>query len=97
MATDKTSDGRNAAGSVSAMTFAYGDARSDVASRLVDVKAIRASSGMTQKAFATAYGFTLGALRDWEQGRKPPERTARVLLRVVAEAPDAVARAASVS
>lgn len=59
----------------------------------VDVKAIRMASGLTQKAFATTYGFTLGALRDWEQGRKRPERTAQVLLRLVAEEPEAVARA----
>lgn len=59
----------------------------------VDVKAIRKASGMTQEAFASTYGFTIGALRDWEQGRKRPERTARVLLRVIAAAPDTVARA----
>ncbi|WP_157019477.1 helix-turn-helix domain-containing protein [Mesorhizobium xinjiangense] len=59
----------------------------------VDVKAIREASGMTQKAFANTYGFTLGALRDWEQGRKRPERTARILLRVIVQAPDTVARA----
>lgn len=50
---------------------------------------------MTQQVFASTYGFTVGALRDWEQGRKRPERTARVLLRVIADAPDAVARAVS--
>lgn len=59
----------------------------------VDVKAIRKASGMTEEAFASTYGFTLGAIRDWEQGRKSPERTAWVLLRVVAEMPNAVARA----
>src|SRR3546814_6385597 len=63
----------------------------------VYVKAIRKASGMTQEAFASTYGFTLGAVRDWEQGRKSPERTARVLLRVVAEVPDAVARAVAKS
>lgn len=62
-------------------------------SPLVDVKAIRKASGLTQEAFAGTYGFTLGALRDWEQGRKRPERTAQVLLRLVAEEPEAVARA----
>nr|WP_274709344.1 helix-turn-helix domain-containing protein [Nitratireductor luteus] len=61
----------------------------------VDVKAIRKASGMTQEAFASTYGFTLGALRDWEQGRKRPERTARILLRVIVHAPDTVARAAA--
>jgi DNA-binding transcriptional regulator YiaG len=63
----------------------------------IEVKAIRQASGMTQQAFASTYGFTLGALRDWEQGRKCPERAARVLLRVIAEAPEAVARAAAMA
>lgn len=63
----------------------------------VDVKAIRKASGLTQTAFANTYGFTLGALRDWEQGRKRPERTAQVLLRMVAEMPDVVARTVSKS
>lgn len=59
----------------------------------IDVKAIRRASGLSQQGFASTYGITLGALRDWEQGRKHPERAARVLLRVIAVAPDAVARA----
>lgn len=63
----------------------------------IDVRAIRKASGLTQEVFASTYGFTLGALRDWEQGRKRPERTAQVLLRVVAEAPEAVARAVAKS
>lgn len=63
----------------------------------VDVKAIREGSGLTQTEFARTYGFTLGALRDWEQGRKRPERTAQVLLRMVAEMPDLVARAVAKS
>jgi putative transcriptional regulator len=61
----------------------------------VDVRAIRKASGLTQQAFAKTYGFTVGALRDWEQGRKQPERTTRVLLRMISEAPDAVARVVS--
>lgn len=59
----------------------------------VDLKAIRRASGMTLQVFAFTYGFTLGALRDREQGRKRTERTATVLLRVIAQMPDAVARA----
>ncbi len=70
-----------------------GDARHAGGHQRVDVKAIRRASGMTQEVFANTYGFTLGALRDWEQGRKRPERTACVLLRVIAEAPETVARA----
>lgn len=87
--------GRIAAGFVGAITFPEGEMLQSRVHHTVDVKAIRKASGMTQQVFASTFGFTIGALRDWEQGRKRPERTARVLLRVIAEAPDTVARAAS--
>jgi putative transcriptional regulator len=95
MAKRETLSGRIEAGLVDATNFAEGDAPRGRAHHPVDVKAIRKARGMTQQVFANTYGFTVGALRDWEQGRKRPERTARVLLRVIADAPDAVARAAS--
>jgi putative transcriptional regulator len=56
----------------------------------VDVRAIRKAMGMTQDAFAARYGFSLGAVRDWEQGRKQPEASARILLKVIEKRPDAV-------
>lgn len=59
----------------------------------VDVRAVRRARGMTQKAFAEAFGFTVGAVRDWEQGRKRPERSARILLAVIESEPDVVTRA----
>jgi putative transcriptional regulator len=46
----------------------------------VDVAAIRAKLGLTQKEFATRFGFSKGAIRDCEQGRKVPE-AARILLK----------------
>ncbi|MFT7179287.1 MAG: putative transcriptional regulator [Oceanospirillaceae bacterium] len=61
----------------------------------IDVQQLRAVSGLTQKAFAQRYGFTLGAVRDWEQGRRTPERSARILLRVIEQAPSVVERALS--
>ncbi len=87
--------GRFGAGFVGTITFAEGEMSPSRMHSSVDVKAIRKASGMTQQVFASTFGFTVGALRDWEQGRKRPERTARVLLRVIAEAPDTVARVAS--
>ena len=57
----------------------------------VDVKAIRKKLKLTQEAFATHYGFTVSAVRDWEQGRRQPEASARVLLKVVEKHPDIVA------
>ncbi|MEM9014481.1 MAG: type II toxin-antitoxin system MqsA family antitoxin [Pseudomonadota bacterium] len=56
----------------------------------VDVKAIRKKLKLTQQEFADRYGFTLGAVRDWEQERRQPETSARVLLKVVEKHPDIV-------
>ena len=59
----------------------------------VDVKKIRRRLGLSQEAFAATYGFALSAVRDWEQGRRRPERSARILLKIVEKEPEAVARA----
>jgi putative transcriptional regulator len=59
----------------------------------IDVKKIRARLGLSQAAFAATYGFALSAVRDWEQGRRRPERSARVLLKIVQKEPEAVTRA----
>lgn len=56
----------------------------------VDVKAIRKKLKLTQADFAARYGFTLGAVRDWEQNRRQPEASARVLLKVVEKHPGIV-------
>ena len=59
----------------------------------MDVRAIRAKLGLTQTAFAARFGFSLAAVRDWEQHRRRPEAAARVLLKVIDRVPEAVARA----
>jgi putative transcriptional regulator len=59
----------------------------------VDVRKIRARLGLSQEAFAQTYGFAISAVRDWEQGRRTPERSARILLKVVEREPEAVSRA----
>ncbi len=59
----------------------------------VNVKKIRARLGLSQESFAQTYGFALSAVRDWEQGRRQPDRSARILLRVVEKEPEAVTRA----
>ena len=56
----------------------------------IDVKAIRANTGLSQAAFAARYGFTLGAVRDWEQKRRRPEASARILLKVIEMRPEVV-------
>jgi putative transcriptional regulator len=57
----------------------------------VDVKAIRKSLKLTQEQFARRYGFSVSAVQDWEQDRRRPEASARVLLKVVEKHPDIVA------
>ncbi len=59
----------------------------------VDVKAIRQRMKMTQAQFSARYGFPLGTLRDWEQGKGKPDTSARVLLLVISKEPEAVERA----
>jgi putative transcriptional regulator len=59
----------------------------------VNVKRIRTGLGLSQESFAQTYGFALSAVREWEQGRRQPDRSARILLKVVEKEPDAITRA----
>jgi putative transcriptional regulator len=59
----------------------------------VDVKAIRGKLGLSQAAFAERHGFSLGAVRDWEQGRRVPDQSTRAFLKVINAEPEAVTRA----
>jgi putative transcriptional regulator len=67
--------------------------RVDPRSRDVDVVAIRARAGLSQRAFAERFGLDPRAVQDWEQGRRKPTRAAASYLRVIDKAPDAVAAA----
>lgn len=58
-----------------------------------DPRAIRQGLGLTQDEFARQFGIPVGTLRDWEQGRRFIDATARTLLRTIALAPDVVERA----
>ncbi len=55
-----------------------------------NVKQVRERFGLSQVKFAALMGISVGTLRNWEQGRRRPEGSARVLLRVVARHPEAV-------
>lgn len=57
------------------------------------VKTLRRALGLTQDAFAARYGIPVGTLRDWEQGRSKPDKTARSYLQVIAADPEGVANA----
>ncbi len=58
-----------------------------------DVKAIRHKLGLSQTAFARQFGFSVRTVQQWEQARAVPDRPARILLRVIETAPNAVKRA----
>ncbi len=59
----------------------------------VDVAKLRQRLGLSQAAFARAFGLDVTALHAWEQGRRRPDRAARILLAVIAKEPQAVLRA----
>jgi putative transcriptional regulator len=59
----------------------------------INVKKIRTRLGLSQESFAATYGFAVSAVRDWEQGRRRPERSARILLKIVEKEPEAITRA----
>ena len=49
--------------------------------------------GLTQEQFARRFEIALGTLRDWEQGVRIPDSTAKAYLRVIEQDPEAVAAA----
>lgn len=53
----------------------------------IDVKALRKANNMTQETFARTYGFTKSSVREWEQRRRRPDRTARIVLSMIAHEP----------
>ncbi|HWM93138.1 MAG TPA: NadS family protein [Thermoanaerobaculia bacterium] len=55
-----------------------------------DVRSLREKHGLSQSRFAALMGISVGTLRNWEQGRRKPEGSARVLLKVVEKHPEAV-------
>jgi putative transcriptional regulator len=59
----------------------------------VDVRAVRASTGLSRTEFARRFALDPRALQDWEQGRRRPDRAARAYLAVIARRPDAVEEA----
>ena len=56
------------------------------------MRGLRTRQGLTRKAFAERYGLDARTLEGWEQERYAMDRSARVLLLVIAHEPDAVLR-----
>ena len=55
-----------------------------------DVVAVRSKTGLSQPAFAKSIGVPLGTLKNWKQGRRRPEGSARVLLALIEKRPSIV-------
>ena len=49
----------------------------------LQVKAIRAKTGLTQSRFAEVLGVSKRTLENWEQGRRYPTGPARALLKIL--------------
>jgi len=86
------------AGLRDAIAYAKGDASRARVTRIdvpqcIDVKKLREGLNMSQPEFALKFGFSLGTLRQWEQGRRAPDGAARVLLTVISHSPKAVEKA----
>jgi len=59
----------------------------------VDVKRIRAATGLTQDRFADLIHVKAATLRNWEQGRRRPTGPAQALLKVIEREPKAALKA----
>lgn len=81
-----------------AVAFARGDKergreRLVAVPRDVDVRAIRRRLGMSQPEFAARFGFSVGTVRNWEQGHRRPEGPSRILLTLIERIPEQVSQA----
>ena len=71
----------------------------DLPCRIVDdpaaerILALRKRLRLSRQRFADRFGLDARAVQDWEQGRRIPDRAARVLLTVIDHDPETVVRA----
>ena len=73
----------------------------DLPCRIIDnpaaehIRALRKRMKLSRQKFADRFGLDPRAVQDWEQGRRVPDRAARVLLTVIDRDPEAVVRVLS--
>ncbi len=98
MKTERTQVGREVEAALSEV-LAHVRGEADLPCRIVDdpaaerILALRKRLRLSRRKFAERFGLDARALQDWEQGRRVPDRAARVLLTVIDRDPEAVVRA----
>jgi putative transcriptional regulator len=83
-------------GAREALDYARGERGNEFVAHVpeeVDVKAIRNKMRLSQAKFANSFGFSINAIKNWEQGRRHPDVAARAFLTVIAKETNAVLRA----
>ena len=81
--------------------LAHVQGETPLSGRIVDdpaaerISALRKRLNLSRQKFADRFGLDIRAVQDWEQGRRRPDRAARVLLTVIDYNPDAVIHALS--
>ena len=60
---------------------------------VLEVRAIRQKTGLSQDRFAYLIGVKPATLRNWEQGRRKPTGPAKALLRILEADPESAVRA----
>ena len=61
----------------------------------VDVRLLRERLKLTREQFAVTYGLEVETVRNWEIGRRAPDRTARSYLQAISNNPSQVEMAYS--
>ena len=74
----------------------FGFAMSLITPVTVDVRKLRERLGLTQEQFSLRFGLELDAVRNWEYGRREPDRAAKSYLTVIEKDPEAVQEALAV-
>ena len=98
MSTERTELGRELEGALGeVLAHVRGDTQ--LPCRIIDdptgkrIVELRERLKLSRRRFADRFGLDARAVQEWEQGRRVPDRAARVLLTVIERDPEAVARA----
>ncbi|MYH27523.1 MAG: helix-turn-helix domain-containing protein [Acidobacteria bacterium] len=96
--TDRTARGREIEDALGEV-LAHVRGEVELPCRIVDdptaerIIALRRRMKLSRRQFADRFGLDARAVQDWEQGRRVPDRAARVLLTVIDRNPEAVVSA----